>query len=229
MVTVNSIELRPSTSVLQQVLFFFLVKSETKLKVSITIMDSRRRLEQLKLKRKEALKANESHIKEERSNQRQRSIGLKRHSDDQSDDQSQETAPITEKDRILNYTVEQTDKWHDQQKTKKKTSENFSELAALTYDKEVDNLNIDKVKYNQEKQKVIDKYQVLDPGKLNTTLELIQNSPDKAASKELANSIRQLDQERYHRKRTRHDEDGANYINDKNKQFNKKLDRQYKD
>lgn len=196
-------------------------------------MDSRKRLEQLKLKRKEALKANENHIKEERSNQRQRSIGIKKQSDDQSKDQlvdqSEESSPITEKDRILNYTVEQTDKWHDQQKTKKKTSENFNELAALTYDKEVENITIDKVKYNQEKQKMVNKYQGPDLQKLDTTLNLLQNSTDKESSKQLANSIKQLDQERYQRKRTRRDEDGANYINDKNKQFNKKLDRQYKE
>lgn len=97
----------------------------------------------------------------------------------------------------MDYTIEETENWHKKQRVD--GSENVDKLAELTYYKDILAIKVDLQAYKEGK--------AADPTELSTILA--------------ANTERKTK-----RKRHAKDADADSYINEKNKQFNMKLNRQ---
>ena len=97
----------------------------------------------------------------------------------------------------MDYTIEETENWHKKQRVD--GSENVDKLAELTYYKDILAIKVDLQAYREGK--------AADPTELTTILA--------------ANTERKTK-----RKRHAKDADADSYINEKNKQFNMKLNRQ---
>lgn len=118
-----------------------------------------------------------------------------------------------DKTKLLNYSIEQTDKWNEklEKKRKGKGFENYNQVAAQTYNKEIMELPVDKKSYLQQKQS-----EVLD----------LNHTPSKEASDQLNKSLKENDARKM-KKRRKNNESTDAYINQRNRDFNQKLERQY--
>ena len=105
----------------------------------------------------------------------------------------------------LDYTIEETEKWdlkQSQRKGRRDGTANMDDLAELTYYKDIQGLKIDKEGYEKQKG----------------------GTPD--AKTELVNILAANNERKTKRKRK--DADVDSFINEKNRQFNMKLNRQSK-
>lgn len=122
---------------------------------------------------------------------------------------SEESGVDVERKRNLEWSIKEWDEWDKKQKSKAKPGyNNFNQLAHQTYEKEIANLNIDKLKYKVQKN-----------GESRVTEEASKNR--------LVAAIKLSDERKLKGRRSQDNDGGAGYINDKNRQFNLKLNRQY--
>ncbi|ODV79479.1 uncharacterized protein CANTADRAFT_259855 [Suhomyces tanzawaensis NRRL Y-17324] len=124
----------------------------------------------------------------------------------------------TERQKNLEYTLEDCERWEAKKLAQRAKLggeyQNFNHLAQQTYNKAIKDLEVDKHDYHTRKK--------------NTTEDIIpSNKPDAVVVQKLADSINETNAERMKKKR-RHEEDASSYINEKNRQFNMKLNRDYK-
>lgn len=127
--------------------------------------------------------------------------------------------------KILNYNMKQYEEWEQKQRDKKVKADgaDLQEIAKYSYEKEMKRLNRDVRILNSENR-------VLKVNKDEKTGKL-KISDDKRLVNQLAGDMKKTTMERYMaRKREMERANSRNvpggYINEKNKQFNEKLDRQ---
>lgn len=144
------------------------------------------------------------------------------------DDLDKKDDDILDKKENWEYTLEECSNWDRKQKSKQRNKydeyQNQDKLAEFSYKREVDNLKIDKDEYLRQKGK--EKEAVLDGQKEQPLL--IAPQTDIKARNKLAERIRQNNSLSVKRRKTDELDMNGEYINHKNKQFNLKLDRDYK-
>ncbi|GMG20965.1 unnamed protein product [Ambrosiozyma monospora] len=132
--------------------------------------------------------------------------------------------------RNLNYTVEDDEKWNEKQSQRSKQDhkefQNYTQLAEQTYLKKLKAM--DKLSENEyiEQKKL---YQCL-KGKGFSEAQIITKLTDKKLVSKLVIELKEQDEKAYKkRKRDAENDDDISigFINDKNKLFNKKLNRHF--
>lgn len=125
--------------------------------------------------------------------------------------------------KLLNYSIKDYEKWQLKQTAKLKNSDGSSQqdLAKYTYDKEIREM---------EKDELLNRGKVT-KARLNGKGR-IQINDDKKSLEQLADNLNKSTKRRYiERKKQAEKLDSSTtggFINDKNKQFNEKLSRQFK-
>lgn len=125
--------------------------------------------------------------------------------------------------KLLNYSIKDYEKWQLKQTAKLKNSDGSSQqdLAKYTYDKEIREMEKDE-SLNRGK---VTKARLNEKGR-------IQINDDKKSLEQLADNLNKSTKRRYiERKKQAEKLDSSTtggFINDKNKQFNEKLSRQFK-
>lgn len=168
----------------------------------------------LKTQKLEAKKQNQKDLQHLAKQHRLASSHLGRNTQDK--DHEKDTSPEAIRQRHLNYTIEECDIWSEKQKTKSQNAsiskyQNFNKLAELSYKKDLSALQVDQEAYKQSKNLHDDLIGSHVP-KSDDVLALVANI-------ETANTRRTASRS--------NDESTGNYINEKNRQFNMKLNRQY--
>lgn len=159
-------------------------------------MDKIERIRRLKQARQDATDANKKEVVMERRQKR-----LEQNEIIKIDEEG------PKKSDKLDKTIEQIEA---KQSAQKQAFENYSQVAAQTYNKEIAGIEVDKQKYQQEKNK--------------TATVVDDHRPTDEAKKLLSIQMREND----NRKRKRKNKDDTDsYINQKNRDFNSKLNRQY--
>lgn len=158
------------------------------------------------------------------------------------------------REKSWNWSIEQIEKWDNDHKsdkindkTKKEGFQNYDQLAEQTYKKELSN-NITDLSSNKEKylkQKKLFKEFILKNGinkdeiddtsdeytQLLDTFIVSYNETDKDKLKELIKQMKSNDERksriRNSKNDTNSDDSSIGYINEKNRQFNEKLNRHY--
>lgn len=189
------------------------------------------RLEALRKKKLESKQENKKDLYKDIQNQRVRSLNLKRNNDEEaiheavSNDKGEDA-----RQRNLSYTLEECEDWESKKKEKREAKSrsstlNYSDLAEQLYLKEVLKMDVDKVDFN--------KLTLKPNSKVNLTAttgnySIHKPSKDKinALSKEIQDTQRKAQERR--EKNINSGNNSTSFINEKNKQFNMKLDRQYK-
>ncbi|EDO15928.1 hypothetical protein Kpol_480p15 [Vanderwaltozyma polyspora DSM 70294] len=146
------------------------------------------------------------------------------------EDDTVNTGTVDEADRLLNYSIREYEEWEKKQGRHKenvhvtKSSVNSTaQIAKFTYDKQIKKLQ--KQKSTNDNRGKISKIRK-DP----KTGKIVVND-SKQLIKQLAEDLNQTTKERYDRtnqKRQKNSDQNENYsyINEKNKEFNDKLERQ---
>lgn len=171
------------------------------------------RLESLKAKRKEAQKLNRQELFQYSKSQRMASLKSKKEKES------------NDKDMEYSDEKEQTNskKWHIQKK--QDGSGNFNDLAELTYYKKIDKLKVDKEAYKNQKELLMKKHNV-GPDELSSIVDDLI-TPDEETKVDVVRFLSDANDKRMKRRRNiKDDEDVDSFINEKNKQFNMKLNRQ---
>ncbi|EER31244.1 predicted protein [Candida tropicalis MYA-3404] len=172
------------------------------------------RLESLKAKRKEAQKLNRQELFQYTKNQRIASIKSKKEKEKESNHYNE-----YEDDNKESHSK----KWHIQKKSD--GSANFNDLAESTYYKRIDKLKVDKESYKNQKELLLNQQ---DSGKdKSSSIVDVSNHPDAETKVEVVRFLSDINDKRMKRRRNAKDEEVVdNFINEKNKQFNMKLNRQ---
>lgn len=161
-----------------------------------------------------------------------------------------------ERKRAWDWTVEESEKWDKRLKKKAGHSDNnafadYTQESNKVYKRQLKNINADLDKYNQDKMAAIEKaaasggldivetedgelIAVDKDGSFYSTADstsFTQNRPDKSAVDRLVADMQRAEEARLKKRRERMAQNGddgdVTYINEKNKQFNQKLDRFY--
>lgn len=150
-----------------------------------------------------------------------------------------------ERRRAWDWTVEESEKWDDKVAARKAAKDtahfsDFSTAAERAYLKEIGDLKPDLVAYQKEKLEGLRKNATLIEGADGETimynpdgsgvnaLDSLHGKPSKEAVDRLVDKLKKDDARRMKRRRQPDDGDEhVTYINEKNKQFNKKLSRHY--
>lgn len=137
---------------------------------------------------------------------------------------AEEAGEDVDRKRNLQWTIKEWDEWDKKQKTKAKPGyNNFNQLAQQTYEKEIANLEVDKLKYKIQKDQLAKKHN----GELSLTAIDFTAKTDETSKNQLVASIKLSDERKQTRRRRQGDAGAASYINDKNREFNLKLNRHY--
>lgn len=165
-----------------------------------------------KIERLKRLKALKSKVKKSNvENLRDEALGRKLKSEELRQKLREDLQPeekVERKSKLLSYSIEETNQWISKQKDKQSGFDNFDDLALKTYNKEISELNIDKDLHDTKKKD----NQLINQQK--PTEEQIDNMK----------LIMKLNQD----KRKRKLGDSGVYINQDNRKFNEKLDKQYR-
>lgn len=160
-----------------------------------------------------------------------------------------------ERKRAWDWTVDESEKWDKRMKKKAASRDNiafqdFRQESNKVYKRQLQNINLDKDKYEKEKLAMIEKSAAaggLDivetedgeviaidkDGSFYSTADttsFAQNKPDKAAVDRLVKDLQRAEEQRLKKRKERAaqgDEGDVTFINEKNKQFNQKLSRFY--
>lgn len=165
----------------------------------------RAKLAMLKKKRIDASKENRKEVYKER-----RKMTTKLADADNETDLKDEKRP--ERARNWDYTIQEDAEWTKRTTNKNSGSQNMNKLAELTYKKEIEEIKIDKDAYEQSKTDI-------------TPNSKLTHHVDPEKAEFLAKKIA-ADNDRRSNRRQNGREDGGNYINEKNRQFNMKLKRE---
>lgn len=117
-----------------------------------------------------------------------------------------------ERARNWDYTIQEDAEWTRRSTKKNSGSQNMNKLAELTYKKEIEDMKIDKEAYKQARTDT-------------TPSSNLAHHIDPEKAKYLAQKVAADNDRRYNRRQSGR-EDGGNYINEKNRQFNMKLKRE---
>ncbi|CAR27937.1 hypothetical protein ZYGR_0N04240 [Zygosaccharomyces rouxii] len=132
--------------------------------------------------------------------------------------------------QLMNYTIQQYEEWNSRQRdqTNKRDSGNLQDMAKYTYDKELNKLHKDTMLQNRYTNGGSIQKMNRNPKTGKLTIK-----DDDQLVKKLAKDMDKTATERYEARRremersnVQNASSGGGYINEKNKQFNEKLDRQ---
>ncbi|RLV92884.1 Pre-mRNA-splicing factor SYF2 [Spathaspora sp. JA1] len=188
-----------------------------------SIISPGERFSLLKEKRLLAKELNREALIADRQNQRAASVAAKKEEERklkeaEGDFREKIEDPVDQRTKNLNYTLEECEKWEKKQKKRNEDgTKNMDALAASTYKKEIKGLKIDKEEYKKQKEENSTGKKIVDA---------INFVPSEESKKGLANRLKESN-ERKMKKRRRNEEDEGGFINEKNRQFNMKLNRQY--
>lgn len=161
-----------------------------------------------------------------------------------------------ERKRAWDWTVDESEKWDKRMKKKAASRDNnafqdYTQESNKVYKRQLQNINPDMERYEKDRMAAIEKAAAsggldiveTEDGELiaidkdgsfystadSTTFS--QNKPDKAAVDRLVDDLKRAEEQRLKKRKERMakngDEGDVTYINEKNKQFNQKLDRFY--
>ncbi|CUM62535.1 uncharacterized protein PRCAT00000086001 [Priceomyces carsonii] len=180
-----------------------------------------RRRESERLNRREVVRANEA-----------RKTGIKRTSSSVQDNDAEVDVTNDEDDeckKLLNYTIDDCDKWSKKRAAIKQNKQNdgyqsYSQLAEYSYNKEITRVVVDKDEYERQKetQSKLQIKGIVNPSKITDI-----NKPSKETISAVVNSLTEANHRKMSKRETRRISDANDYINDRNRQFNLKLDRQF--
>lgn len=203
-----------------------------------SISDRLVKLQQLKRKKQESEKLNKQDLFQDYKQQKLKSIEYKKiekkklsTETEQEKLNSLEKGEDFERKQNWDWTIEDCEKWDMKNKRKGKNLksgfQNFNIMAEQAYNRELLNQKVDKDAYEQQKKELDRK----SSGEHQQQMSKILPPSDKPKATDvrlLVRNIEDANSRRMKRRRNKEDEDDVNsYINDKNKQFNLKLNRQY--
>lgn len=168
----------------------------------------------------------------------------------------EESGEDFERKRAWDWTVEESERWDKRMKKKEAHRDNnafqdYTQESNKVYKRQLRNINPDMERYEKDKQAAIDKaaaaggldivetedgelIAVDKDGTFYSTADstsFAQNRPDKAAVDRLVEDMKRAEEQRLKKRRERMAKNGddgdVTYINEKNKQFNQKLERFY--
>ncbi|KAI5959864.1 uncharacterized protein KGF55_005096 [Candida pseudojiufengensis] len=189
--------------------------TSTELPETTTLESLLSRFETLKSKRQETVRLNKLEVSQDIRLQKLNSLQSRGKSIDA--DQSTRN-DLDEKDRLMEYTIEECEKWQEKQQRKANNGiQDQNKLAESSYYKEISAIKIDKEAYRLSKENEI---KGISPN----------DSPINDAKDEVSKLMKESKDRKFNKKkrgRDEADENVGNYINEKNRQFNMKLNRQY--
>lgn len=209
---------------------------DTTQRIHKTGVDRKARLEALRAKRIRAEQANKRDLAQDLKNQRLKSLNHKNleksllKAEEQLDKiTSVEEGTETEFERkqALAYTIRDVIEWHTNKKAPKPNAggyNNFVDLAALSYKRDVSTLDVDLSAYKNQKESEAQRL----TGDAAHSVRILQPNTDKAAIDSAVDNLQKGNERRRLQTRKRPEDDGStHHINEKNRQFNLKLNRQY--
>ncbi|KAI5965076.1 hypothetical protein KGF57_000869 [Candida theae] len=162
---------------------------------------------QLKSKRLETIRLNKADVAQE--TRRQKLATLQSKSTHHYEPDSRKSLPQNE--RILEYTIEECEAWDEKQQRRLNTGiQDQDKLAEASYYKEINNIKVDKEAYLKSCQS-------------DHNSDIV----DKKVKEEVSAIVKGSKDRKFNKKRGRTDDEAGNYISEKNRQFNLKLNRQY--
>ncbi|KAI5970137.1 hypothetical protein CANMA_000748 [Candida margitis] len=162
---------------------------------------------QLKSKRSESVKLNKAGVAQETRKQKLTSIQAKSQHRHETDPRKS----LSENERAMEYTIEECEAWEQRRQRRLNTGiKDQDKLAEASYYKEIKDLKVDKDAYSKL-------------GKEDTDV----GTTDKKVKEEVSTKIKESKDRKFNKKRGRTDDEAGNYISEKNRQFNMKLNRQY--
>jgi pre-mRNA-splicing factor SYF2 len=136
--------------------------------------------------------------------------------DTQDKDSEKDISPDAIRQRHLNYTIKECEIWNEKLKTKSQnasfsTYQNFNKLAELSYKKDLSAIQVDQEEYETSR---------------NLHGDLIGSHVPKSGDVQALVANIESANTRRTTSRSTHESTGS-YVNEKNRQFNMKLNRQY--
>ncbi|CAK7909600.1 pre-mRNA-splicing factor Syf2p [[Candida] anglica] len=188
------------------------------------------RLEALRKKKREAQSQNKQELYKDFQNQKLKSVNLKAlaRGKEGAEDKLEQINKGDDYTRAKNWgwSVEECEAWEAKQNERaaaKNRSEthDYGKLAEQVYTKEISKLQVDKEEYSKARAK--------NSAGTSNTAYLVQK-PSKNKISSLAQGIQETSAKRaaLSKRKTTDNSNSEGYINEKNRQFNMKLDRQYK-
>ncbi|CCG25046.1 hypothetical protein CORT_0G03700 [Candida orthopsilosis Co 90-125] len=161
---------------------------------------------QLKQKRQEAIKLNKADVAQETRRQKLTSLQAKSSHHHEADSRKS----LSDSERVMEYTIEECEAWEERRQRKMNTGiQDQDKLAEASYYKEIKELKVDKEAY------------------LNSKNDSDVANVDKDVKEEVSAMVKNSKDRKFNKKRGRTDDEAGNYISEKNRQFNLKLNRQY--
>ncbi|KAK6454324.1 Pre-mRNA-splicing factor SYF2 [Scheffersomyces xylosifermentans] len=193
-----------------------------------TVAEKLARLKALKQKKKESEILNKKEVIQDLKNQKLKSIQARKdEAKINSAEDGEEVYKPQETKGNREYTIEEAEKWEAKKKSigeyqQKRGYSNLNKLAELSYKKEIGNLEVDKESYEKDKKK--QQQRAVQEG---ANIPVFDTKHSASAVASLVNNIQESNVRRMKRRRNKDDDEVSGYINDKNRQFNKKLNREY--
>lgn len=195
------------------------------------------RLKRLKAKKAESERNNRKDLFDDYKKQKLQSINrkkiekLKENAEEEVNKlDHEERGEDYERQRNLDWSIKDWEEWEKKtgkQRPRQVGFDNWSQLAASSYEKEISKLQVDKDDYNEKKQVLMRKYNITEPKDVRNIIDLKSEVKSSDIDK-LVQNINETNDRRMKRRRDHDSEhDVSSYINEKNKQFNMKLNRQY--
>ncbi|CAK9442324.1 uncharacterized protein LODBEIA_P60670 [Lodderomyces beijingensis] len=186
------------------------------------------RFERLKAKRRETIKLNKIDVASELRRQKHSGTQADPGSNSDQHHPPDDKHGLSDAQRAMEYTIEECEKWAQRQKRAKAGPLDFNKLAEASYYKEIANIKIDKAAYQLQK----DGNEAETSGENGSNGESADNynKPTREAKRGLSLAVKESRDRKYNKKRRgRQDElqQVDAFINERNKQFNLKLNRQY--
>ncbi|KAI3406583.2 hypothetical protein KGF56_000715 [Candida oxycetoniae] len=187
------------------------------------------KFKELKCKRLETVKLNKLDVAQENRRQKISPQSKQQSSPQQSSQRQQHASDDIE--RAMEYTIEECEKWHEkQQKKAHHAIQNQTKLAEASYYKEISNMVIDKETYKAQRERLMKVEGNMDRNDEETTIITTIAVPSEATKQEVSQIMKESRDRKYIKKKRRRQDELLNvdgFINEKNKQFNMKLNRQF--
>ncbi|ABN67579.2 predicted protein [Scheffersomyces stipitis CBS 6054] len=189
------------------------------------ISENLKRLEELRRRKKESQVQNSIEASIEWKTKKL--AAKKQPKDLEEDDENEALHEGPQKDK-LDYTLLEWEEWDKKMSNSKfgrKGYSNMNELAKWSYEKEMEALEVDKVEYNKQKQKLELQNSA---NAVERDIAMLKVKPSQEAVASLVQNLQESNERKQKRRRNKQDEEAvSSYINEKNRDFNMKLNREY--
>lgn len=190
------------------------------------------RLQSLKLRKEQSIIANREALLRDSRKNKLLLIQVRKEKQEENKAEEKVYEKPTEEDqrkKNLTYTIKQSEDWEISKPNQvSKAGANFNELAEQAYKKTIKNLNVDKESYQSQMKLLNQKYNLDNLDDIKRLQVLVSQNPADIDKELLVSMINQSKQNAGKRKRNAGEELNVDsFINEKNRQFNMKLNRQY--